>query len=272
MGKRAANHIWRKKHRQIKLLVLHSLNSTGTFHLYSDTSKFATGSTLYQIQNGKPKLIAYASKRLSKAARKYPITELEFCGLAINIATFSHLLKRVYFNVIVDHLSLAHIIKNKAEPATPRIKRLLELISSYSFNLFYIKGKDMILSNFLSRKKHNDSDPHEIILISFNMYSMLQKYYNIGNSAKYLVQTWYQVKSSGIKLPKVHGISKGLDPNIQLEKQIVKPLFKETPHMKQRIGQGRAGSRWKKPPINQSIAQLAETKKCQCYQKYPEKS
>ena len=29
---------------------------------------------------------------------------------------------------------------------------------------------------------------------------------------------------------------------------------KETPHAKPRIGQGRAGSRWKKPPINQPIA------------------
>ena len=81
---------------------------------------------LYQIQNGKPKLIAYASKRLPEAARSYSITELELCGLVINIASFSHLLKRVHFDAIVDHLALTHIIKSKAEPATPRIKRLLE--------------------------------------------------------------------------------------------------------------------------------------------------
>ena len=116
-------------------------NTTGRFHLYSDTSKFATGSALYQIQNGKPKLIAYASKRLPEAAKNYSITELELCGLAINIASFSHLLKRVDFNAIVDHLSLTHIIKSKAEPTSVRIKRLLELISSYSFNLYYIKGE-----------------------------------------------------------------------------------------------------------------------------------
>ena len=63
-------------------------NKTGRFHLYSDTSKFATGSTLYQIQNDKPKLIAYVSKRLPEAARSYCITELELCGLTINIARF----------------------------------------------------------------------------------------------------------------------------------------------------------------------------------------
>ena len=66
-----------------------------------------------------------------------------------NIASFSHLLKRVDFHAIVDHLTPMHIIKSKMEPATTRIKRLLELISSYSFNLYYVKGKDMILSDFL---------------------------------------------------------------------------------------------------------------------------
>ena len=74
--------IWRKeqqdsfediKCRLIKPPVLHMSNTTVRFHLYSDTCKIA----LYQIQNGKPKLIAYASKRLPEAARNYSITELE---------------------------------------------------------------------------------------------------------------------------------------------------------------------------------------------------
>ena len=138
------------KHRLLKPPVLHMPNKTGRFHLYSVTSKFATDSTLYHIQNGKPKLIAYASKTLPAAVKSYSITELELCRLAINIASFAHLLKRVDFDAIVDHLALTHIIKSKMELATTRIKRLLELISSYSFNLYYMKGKDMILSDFLS--------------------------------------------------------------------------------------------------------------------------
>ena len=43
------------KHRLMKLSVLHLPDSKGRFHSYSDTNKFATGSDLYQIQNGKPK-------------------------------------------------------------------------------------------------------------------------------------------------------------------------------------------------------------------------
>ena len=93
------------------------------------------------------------------------------------------------FDTIGHHFALTCIIKGKAEPATARIKRLLELISSYSFNLYYIKGKDMILREFLSRQKH-DSKPHEIIPISFDVHNLLhEKYYNTKEIDKYLVQT-----------------------------------------------------------------------------------
>ena len=99
------------------------------------------------------------SKRLPEAAKNYSITELEMCGLAINITSFAHLMKKVDFDADVDHSTLTHITRNKVEPAITRIKRLLEVLSSYSFNLYYIKVKDMVLSDFLSRQKVDDSDP-----------------------------------------------------------------------------------------------------------------
>ena len=117
-GKEQQDSFDKIKCRLVKPPVLHMPNKTGRFHLYSDTSKFATGSTLYQIQNGKHKLIAYISKRLPEAARSYSITELELCGLAINIASFSPLLRKVNFDAIVDHFALMHIFKSKVEPAT----------------------------------------------------------------------------------------------------------------------------------------------------------
>ena len=169
------------KCRLVRPSVLHLPDSKGTFHLYSDTSKFTTGSALYQIQNWKPILITYASKRLSETASNFLITKLEMCGLSINTASFVHLLKREDFNAIVDHLALTHIFKSKAEPTTTRINRLLEILSSYSFNLYYIKGKDKVISDFVSRQRHGNSNPHEIISISFNIQSILQsKYYNTG--------------------------------------------------------------------------------------------
>ena len=149
------------KQRLQKPPVLHMPDKVGRFHLYSDTSKYAMSSALYQIQNGKPKLTAYASKRLPEAACNYSITELEMCGLAINIASFVYLLRKVDFDAVVDHLAIMHIMRSKVEPATTRIKRLLEVLSLYSFNLYYIKEKDMILSDFLSRQDVGDSNLHK---------------------------------------------------------------------------------------------------------------
>ena len=118
------------KNRLLNPTVLSMPDKRGRFLLYSDTRKHATGSALYQVQNGRPKHIAYASKRMPEAARNNSITELEMCSFAINIASFAHLLKRVDFDAIVDHLAITHIMKSKMKPATNRIERLLEILSS----------------------------------------------------------------------------------------------------------------------------------------------
>ena len=118
----------------------------------------------------------------AKECQRQLRTELEMCGLAMNIATFSHLLKKGDFGAVVDHLAITHIMRSKAKPATTRIKRLLELLNPYSFKLYYIKGKDMVLSDFLSRQKMADSNSHELIPISITLSSQTDNhFYQINN-------------------------------------------------------------------------------------------
>ena len=81
------------------------------------------------------------------------------------------------------------------EPAANRIKRLLEILSSYSFNLYYIKGKDMILSDFLSRQIEDDNNLHEIIPISFNIWDVLQDNCHQLTTDIYNMQTRAQAKT-----------------------------------------------------------------------------
>ena len=117
-----------------------------------------------------------------------------------------------------------------------------------------MKGKHTILSDFLSRQKNNSSNPHETIPISFNM-SMCQilddNYYN----EKYLIQTRSQTKTSGIKLPEVHGMGKNLDPNLKPEKQYAISKQGST-----HIGQGRADQ--EERDLNPSIKQLINHQTC----------
>ena len=154
-------------------------------------------------------------------------------------------------------------MRSKAEPAMTRIKRLLELLSPYSFNLYYIKGKDMVLSDFLSRQQTDDSNPHELIPILFSLRDQVSDYFyhidnenNLPRKDKYLVQTRSQVRSSGIRLPEIHSANKGLDPHAQPGKQRSFPIQNVNkgtpihPIPKPRIGQGRAGLRRKvKAPL-----------------------
>ena len=193
------------------------------------------------------------SKRLPEAACNYSITELEMCELVINIASFAHLQRKVDFDAVVDHLAITQIMRSKVEPATSRIKRLLEVLSSYSFKLYYIKGKDMILSDFLSRQKIDNSNSSEIIPISFNIRSVLQdKYYSLeGEKERYMVQTKSQMKARGVQLPEVHGSRKGLDPHKIPEKQ-PQPIVGLDINRKPRLGQGRAGVRRKIQALHSS--------------------
>ena len=70
----------------------------------------------------------------------------------------------------------------------------------------------MVLRDFLSRQKTDDSNPHKLIPISFMLRDQTDDHFYENNSGtdqpktdKYLVQTRSKAKSSGIKLPEIHG-------------------------------------------------------------------
>ena len=123
----------------------------------------------------------------------------------------------------------------------------------------------MVFSDFLSRQKMDDSNPHEIIPTSFTLKSLVgNQFYQINNktsqpkTSKYLIQTRSQAKSSGIKLPEIHSTNKSLNPHVKPGRQrplstlpmhsipptlLLQPVDKGQPthpFLKPRIGQGRA--------------------------------
>ena len=114
-------------------------------------------------------------------------------------------------------------MKSKNLPATGRIIRLLEHLAGYSFNLYYVKGKDMILCDYLSRIAVDNGDPDEVIPISFNALTQYRLAIDhITESfmfTNFMVATRSSTSASGIKLPPVHGAQKGVDPDLKPESQ-----------------------------------------------------
>ena len=214
-----------KAFREVKLRfknppVLHLPKADGRFILYSDRSIKGIGSSLWQIQGGKPKLIGYASKTLPEACSRHSVTELEMTGLLVNMNLWKNLLKHREFDAAVDHAAVAQIMKAKTEPATTRIMRLLDSLSAYSFNLYYVKGRDMILSDYLSRHRQKDLDPSELGPISFYCLKTYRSTIDdrIGEEI-FCIKTRASAKASGETVGEVHGADKPLVPNYKPEHQ-----------------------------------------------------
>ena len=253
--------LWTENHQETfdtikKLLakppVLSLPDGIGRYTLYSDTSKTHAGSALWQMQKGKHRLIGYASKSLPKACINYSITELEMTGLLVNMKSWRFYLGKKDFDAAVDHRAIPYIVQSKELPTTDRIIRLLQRFTRFNFHLYYVKGKDMILCDFLSRINSDESDPHELIPIAFNYIGenvlssrglqivpvqfnpkqILDNFFQIQETVDfvpvktcnpqemgtYMVMTRGQAKASGTVPPEVHGVNKPLDPDKRPEK------------------------------------------------------
>ena len=181
-------------------------------------------------------MIGYASKSLPKACVNYGITELEMTGLLVNMENWKFYLGRKDFDAAVDHRAIPYIMKSKELPTTDRIIRILQRLGRFNFHLYYVKGKDMILCDFLSRIKSDDTDPDNLIPIAFHQMELEPIQYNpeeilnffygleelgyklIVDQNSYMIMTRGAAKQTGAKVPEVHGANKPLDPDLKPEK------------------------------------------------------
>ena len=83
------------------------------FRLHTDASDLGLGAVLYQQdENGKNRVIAYASRTLSQAEKNYPAHKLEF--LALKWAVTSRFHEYLYggeFTVYTDNYPLTYVLR-----------------------------------------------------------------------------------------------------------------------------------------------------------------
>ena len=162
------------------------VSGDGFFRLESDTSRTAAGATLYQWQNNEWVLVGYHSKRLPDAVRNYGVTELELTGLLANIHGFEQKLNNNYFEAIVDHKAIDYLIKSKHEPTSTRLVTLLDRLNRYTFDLKYLEGSKLkvsdALSHLYSEEKHKISDVIPLnFLLHFTDYQLHKESDKLAN-------------------------------------------------------------------------------------------
>ncbi|CAC5364689.1 unnamed protein product [Mytilus coruscus] len=112
-----------------------------------DASQCGLGAML--IQDNKP--VAYASRSLTDAESRYANIERELLGVLFGLERFNDYTYGKHINVESDHKSLEMIVRKSLGCAPPRLQRMLLRLQKYDFSLKYIPGKDLIVTDMLSR-------------------------------------------------------------------------------------------------------------------------
>ena len=125
------------------------MNDAGIFYLDTDASGVGIGGVLSQIQSGRERVIAYASRSTNKAERNYCITEQELLAVVYMIQYFRQYLLGRHFIVRTDHQALVWLFSMK-EP-NGKIARWIEILSAFDFSIEYRPGRKMGHCDALSR-------------------------------------------------------------------------------------------------------------------------
>ena len=129
------------------------------FIIKSDASEKAIGYVLSQKVDGKEKVIAYGSKKLSPAQQRWSTYDREYFGLVCAVRANAHYLRHAKFLAITDHRPLLSWKKTDAskDPTGRRTRWAIEL-STYDFDLVYKAGKIHADADALSRLVADDEE------------------------------------------------------------------------------------------------------------------
>ena len=123
------------------------------FELHTDASGKGLGAVLYQIQDGQKKVIAYASRSLSRPERNYSAFKLEFLALKWAVTEkFSDYLMNNHFTVYTDNNPLTHVLSSAKLDATGQ--RWASALGQFNFDLIYRPGLNNKDADSMSRYPH----------------------------------------------------------------------------------------------------------------------
>ena len=123
------------------------------FILHTDSSTDGLGAVLYQKQDGKQRVIAYASRSVSKAESNYPAHKLEFLALKWAVCEKFHeyLYGSKPFEVYTDNNPLTYVLTSAKLDACGQ--RWVAKLANYNFSIKYRCGVSNTEADALSRIK-----------------------------------------------------------------------------------------------------------------------
>lgn len=152
----------------------------GDFTVCTDASLEGIGAVL--MQDGR--VIAYESRKLKDHELNYPTHDLELAAVVHALVRWRHFLLGHKFELHSDHRSLQYIFTQPNLNA--RQRRWMEFLCEYDFKVKYIQGKENVVADTLSRRRHVTSS----MTLSVDYRSQILR--------ALFTDTWYQEVSREI--------------------------------------------------------------------------
>ena len=168
------------KKRLISPPILALPSFKGTFKLATDASNSAVGAVLSELIDGEEKVIAYASKVLSKTERRWPTYDKELWAIVWAIRHFRQYLVGAPFEVLTDHKPLLNAPQSidVDKDATGRRGRWAVELSTHDFQVTHRKGLDNgnadAMSRRMSRNMDEEEKPSEIHVVKEDEESIIR--------------------------------------------------------------------------------------------------
>ena len=123
--------------------------------IVTDASDIAVGAILQQYINRCWCPIAYFSKKLQPAERRYSTFDRELLAIYLAIKHFRHFVEGRTFHILTDHKPLTYALATHSDKHSSRQIRHLDFISQFTSDIRHVKGVDNPAADALSRVETN---------------------------------------------------------------------------------------------------------------------
>ena len=130
--------------------LLHHPKANAPTSITVDASDLAIGAQLDQLHNNCWVPIAFFSRKLSSAEKKYSTFDRELLAAYQAVRLFRHFVEGKPFTLYTDHKPLTFALSNNAD-RSPRQSRHLSFIAEFTSDIRHVKGKFNVVADTLSR-------------------------------------------------------------------------------------------------------------------------
>ena len=143
------------KKQLVKSPLLQHYDPAKPLSLSTDASPYEVGAVLLHVdEDGSEKPVAYASRTLTDAEKRYSQLDKEALAIVFGVKKFHHYLYGRKFSIVSDHKPLQYLLnESRAVPfmASARLQRWALLLGAYQYTISYQPGKKLANADGLSR-------------------------------------------------------------------------------------------------------------------------